>query len=575
MGSQDLSDSDREAILQIFAASSEDGLADMEQALLVLDGNPSDEVALQEVFRACHTFKGDALTLGLDVLASIAHALEDILDRLRAGRARMNPERISLFLTALDALRTLSADAQQQVASDPQAYAPLLDHLRASLAESEATGGDAPTPETATKGEGSAAVVNDQRRTFRVRVETVDRLLDLTGELAIARSRINQILSDSDSRVPAELEEAHDILDQLSGQLEQEVMKIRMVPVEALFKQQLRTLRDSGLALGKRVQMRVDGAKTELDTAVIEHLRDPLGHMIRNAVAHGIEPPDEREALGKDPCGTVVLRARHEGGIVVVEVEDDGAGLDLAGIRQQAVARGLAARPDELSDAEAAALVFEPGFTTVADTTMSAGRGVGMDVVRRNIEAIHGSVNIHTRAGRGTVTTARLPLTLAIIQGFGVGVGDEVYTIPLNAVSECVDFPERERYRTASAGVISLRGASLPFVRLGAVLGTSAGGSEREKIVVIRHGADQAGLCVDELYGESQAVIKPLDRSCGTLPGIAGSTILGNGDVALVLDVPALLRLINSGGAERGSVRVDGGGLGSVAWDGHGARARQ
>jgi two-component system chemotaxis sensor kinase CheA len=315
-----------------------------------------------------------------------------------------------------------------------------------------------------------------------------------------------------------------------------------MVQVGPLFHQHYRTVRDLALANGKSARLEIEGEDAELDTTVIEHLRDPLTQMIRNSMAHGIEFPEEREACGKDPCGRISLRAFHDGGSIVVQVADDGRGLDRAGIRHRARERGLAAEPDKLSDQQLARLVFEPGFSTAESATLSSGRGVGMDVVRRNIETLHGSVRIDSVDGDGTVVTIRLPLTLAIIDGFNVGIDDENYVLPLTSVVECMDLPVDENRRARGCGVIHLRGSVLPYVRLRQLLGIRSPVPARESVVVVSSGGERAGISVDALNGESQTVIKPLGRFFRKTAAVAGSTILGDGRVALILDVSELLR---------------------------------
>jgi two-component system chemotaxis sensor kinase CheA len=264
--------------------------------------------------------------------------------------------------------------------------------------------------------------------------------------------------------------------------------------------------------------------------------------MIRNAVDHGIEPPHARKARGKDPCGRVTLRASHDAGSIVIQVADDGAGLDRKRIIERAMSLGIVAEPEKLPDAEIYGLIFEPGFSTAETVTDLSGRGVGMDVVRRNVDALRGSVAIDSRPGEGTTITIRLPLTLAIIEGFGVGVGDETYVIPLEAVLECVELPAQEQHQGNGHGVLYLRGRVLPYLRLRKLFALGDRAPSRENVVIVQHGDGQAGIAVDVLYGASQAVIKPLGELFEGLPGIAGSTILGNGRIALILDVPSLLR---------------------------------
>lgn len=335
-----------------------------------------------------------------------------------------------------------------------------------------------------------------------------------------------------------EILEAHREADRLYLDLQELVMKARMVPVGPLFQQQLRVVRDLARAQGKQVQLAVEGADVEVDTSIVEHIRDPLTHMVRNAVDHGIETPEERSRRGKPATGQLVLRAFHEGGSIVVQVEDDGGGLDRARIAAKAKALGLSPEPGDAL----LRLIFEPGFSTSERVTDVSGRGVGLDVVRRNVEALHGSVSAESPEGRGTTITLRLPLTLAIVQGFRVGVGGETYILPLDSVVECLDLPAGGGGTGEATGVLGLRGQPLPFLRLRRHLGVPGDAPGREAVVVVRHGGATAGIAVDQLLGESQTVIKPLSRLFQGLPGISGSSILGDGRVALILDVGGLLR---------------------------------
>jgi two-component system chemotaxis sensor kinase CheA len=295
-------------------------------------------------------------------------------------------------------------------------------------------------------------------------------------------------------------------------------------------------------AEGKRIRLLIEGGDVEVDTSVVEHIRDPLTHMVRNALDHGIEPPEVRRERGKDPVGRVTLRARHEGSSIAIEVSDDGGGIDRARVAERAQELGFLAEGSALGDEELQRLIFEPGFSTSRRVTEISGRGVGMDVVRRNVEALRGSVSVASEAGKGTTITLRLPLTLAIIQGFRVRVGDEIYILPLDAVVECVELPGEERALGAGTGVLALRGKPLPYLRLRRHLRVQGPPPARENVVVIRHGSAVAGVAVDVLLGESQTVVKPLGRMFQGIPGVSGSSIMGDGRVALILDVAGLLR---------------------------------
>ncbi len=561
------SDAERELITEAYQAQCEEGLFSMEQALLQLEMCPDDAEALNQIFRACHTLKGDSATLGFSSPAAFSHILEDLLEKVRSGLIPPRADLITLLLESVDALRNLVSDAVEGNEGEKDRYAPLAARLQAwatgnlidndtselsieEVAESSQKSGSSESSGTAAAAEDDSTYKN---QTLRIRVETLDRLLNLTGEIAIGRSYVDQMLSDEQARDSRELIEAYHALDPLFLQLQEEVMKIRMVPIGPLFRHYLRTVRDLGVDNNKQVRLAIEGEDAELDTTVIEHLRGCLGHMVRNSVAHGIESPEERTAKGKDPCGLITLAARHEGSNIVVEVGDDGAGLNLERILNKARAAGLIAPTDTPHDDQLAQMVFEPGFSTAEGSNLSSGRGVGMDVVRRNIESLGGTVSIRSTEGKGSTIAIRLPLTLAIVEGFTVGIGEERYVIPLASVTECLDVPEREA--GMNSGIINLRGKALPFIRLRQLLGTECDAPARENIVVIHHQDEEAGVVVDRLYGESQVVIKPLDRFFRSLPGISGSTILGDGRVALILDVPSLLG--RSIGWHRASGRED------------------
>jgi two-component system chemotaxis sensor kinase CheA len=315
-----------------------------------------------------------------------------------------------------------------------------------------------------------------------------------------------------------------------------------MVPVGPLFEQYHRTVRDLAKSLGKMAEFRIDGEDIEVDTSVAEHLKAPLLHMVRNALDHGIEPPAVRKKSGKPQAGTITIRAAHQSGHIAIEVSDDGAGLDRQKIIEAARKMGLAAEPEKLSDQDIYQLVFEAGVTTASQVSDMSGRGVGMDVVRRNVQSLRGSVHFTSQPGVGSTARIRLPLTLAIIEGLGVGVGNETYVIPVDQVIECVELPQEENDAARKEGVLQLRHEPLPFLHLKDHFGIPGNRDERQSVVVVQHESRRAGLAVNALYGATQTVIKPLPAIFQDVPGVSGSAILGNGRVALILDVPALFR---------------------------------
>jgi two-component system chemotaxis sensor kinase CheA len=368
-------------------------------------------------------------------------------------------------------------------------------------------------------------------------------MLNLTVEYAIGQGRMRRMLEEKQVSIVGggELLQTQHELEALFLDLQELVMKIRMVPVGPTFHRFARSVRDTARKSGKLARMLVMGEDVEVDTTILEHIHDPLMHMIRNSVDHGLESPEVRRAAGKDPSGKIVLKAFHDSGSIVVEISDDGAGLDHERILWHARRQGIITEGVRLSESETHNLIFQPGFSTADTVSELSGRGVGLDVVRRNVNALSGVIQVASQKGQGTTFTIRLPLTLAIIDGFAVKVDTETYVIPLGSVHECLELPF-EKHRSEAGGVINLRGEALPYVRLRDLFGSRGPAPAREKIIVVEYQGGRAGLAADELLGEQQAVIKPLGRLFQRISGVSGSTILGNGRVALILDVPALCR---------------------------------
>jgi two-component system chemotaxis sensor kinase CheA len=484
MADVDLSvDLNLDELLATFSAEAVEHITGLEAGLLALEQNPGDAAIRQELMRLAHTLKGNASCVGFDTFAAFAHAYE----------------------------------AQLESTTDFTALLDGIDTFRRLLAQ----------------GENAQAAAS----TLRVAVEKLDRMLDLVGEISILRGR-HVATAALSGRGAAEGSGTHigDLLDderqidQLHVELQELIMRARMVPIGPLFRQYARTVRDLAAKHGKSARLVTRGEDVELDTRAVELLRDPLTHMIRNAIDHGIEAPQRREASGKDAAGTITLEARHEAGMIIVRVSDDGAGLD-----RRAIAEGNEA------------LIYEPGFTTTNEVTDLSGRGVGMDVVRRGIDSLRGTITVDSQVGVGTTFTLRLPLTLAVIDGFGVTAGDETWIVPMENVVECVELPASSS-REQTTGVLLLRDEIVPWVRLRQHFQIAGETTERENVLVVQHGDARAGLVVDALHGSAQAVIKPLGDYFGQIPGIAGSSILGSGRVALILDTAAIVRELETRG---------------------------
>ncbi len=388
---------------------------------------------------------------------------------------------------------------------------------------------------------------SEEARFVRVRSDKLDELINLVGELVIASSGTTiQAQKTRDSA----LVESTLSMGRLIEEIRNGALSLRMVPIGETFAKFKRVVRDVSTELGKDVTLEIIGAETELDKSVVEHIGDPLMHLVRNALDHGMETPDEREAAGKPRGGRVVLSACHDSGGILIRIEDDGRGIRRDKVLAKAIEKGLVEAGATLSESQIDNLIFEPGFSTAEQITNLSGRGVGMDVVRRNIEGLRGTVTIASRPGAGTTVEIRLPLTLAIIDGFLVRVGECFFVIPLDHVIECIDgAPALAATGDATTGMFSLRNAALPVVYLRRMFGMEGSDSTRQSVVVVGFGNEKAGLVVDHLLGEFQTVIKPLGKMFRNVRGIAGSTILGSGEVGLILDITSLTALAGKAAA--------------------------
>jgi len=374
--------------------------------------------------------------------------------------------------------------------------------------------------------------------TLRVPAERLDELMDRVGELVIAQSRLKQIATHSSDMA---LRSVSEEVERLASELRDTMMVVRMVPISTLFGRFRRLVHDLQRDTGKTIELTTEGETTELDKTIIERLADPLIHVIRNAADHGLETPEQRAAAGKPAAGKLVLAARHSGAEVVITVSDDGRGIDRARVRAKAEQNGLIQPGATLTDAELLQLIFAPGFSTAAQVTNLSGRGVGMDVVKRTIESLRGAIDITSIPGQGSQVSLRIPLTLAIIDGLLVRVGNGRYVVPLAAVEECVELSHEQDVRSAGRSLISLRDEFVPFLRLRELFRTTTEPGTHQKVVVVSTGEARVGLVVDQIIGDHQTVIKSLSKLHADVETFSGATILGDGGVALILDVPHLV----------------------------------
>ncbi|MBN2171600.1 MAG: chemotaxis protein CheA [Candidatus Krumholzibacteriota bacterium] len=548
-----------------FLTESNEYIEDSEGALLTLESDPQDMEAVNRVFRAFHTIKGTSAFLGLDAVSELAHKAETVLSRVRDGEIQFTHQYADLALRSVDMLKDLLVRLQDRAPGDciplPADFANLLFDLMhpesaavdPSTKKRDAAEAAAATPRAdaragmeAAAGEGAAAKASSRiESSVRVRTDRLDRLIDMVGELVIAHSIVAQDEVVDEGR-------HHDLAKKVAhtGKIVRDLqdlsMSMRMVPLKGTFQKMARLVRDLAVKGSKEVQFQRIGEDTEIDRNMVDLINDPLVHMIRNAVDHGIEPPDERAAADKPRQGRVILTAYHAGGNVIVELADDGRGLDRRRIVDKAVERGIIESDKGMSDTDVFNLIFEAGFSTAARVTDVSGRGVGMDVVRRNIESLHGRVDISSRLGRGTTFSVRLPLTMAITDGMLVCVGDQRYIVPSLNIQMNLR-PERDNIATVlkQGEMLKLRGDLLPLYRLHRIFGIS-GAIENPchgAILVMDDGDVRFAVLVDELLGKLQVVTKPLGNLLGRVPGISGGAILGDGRVGLILDPAGLSNL--------------------------------
>jgi two-component system chemotaxis sensor kinase CheA len=581
-----------------FLIETNESLAQLDLDLVSMEKDPREQKTLARVFRTLHTIKGSAGFLGLRRLLAVAHAAENLLSWLRDGKLVFNEEIASALLRAVDAVRQMLVHVESTESDGDDDFAELIRDLEAlrpgkedrprpaepaRVQEVVAREADdapaAPLPlrqadpaVSLTGAEPGATVARSSAADSSIRVDVflLDKLMNLVGELVLARNQIMQNGALQESLADAG---ALQRLNQLTTELQAGVMKTRMQPIGSLLSKFPRVVRDLAVACGKQADLHLEGQETELDKTILEAIRDPLTHLVRNAVDHGIERPEERLARGKPAAGRLALHAYHEGGKVIIEIADDGGGVDPQRVRAKAIQAKLITpeHADRLSERELVNLVFLPGFSTADRVTQFSGRGVGMDVVRTNVEKIGGTVTIESRSGVGTTVLMKIPLTLAIIPALTVSCGGDRYAIPQVSLQELVrlgaDLSRGVVEVINDTPVYRLRGNLLPLVYLNRQFGsapppgpTAAGPADRPNgdvnIVVLQADDRQFGLVVDAIHDTEEIVVKPLQRQLKGVEVFAGATIMGDGRVALILDVLSLARAANvvSGVRDRAAV---------------------
>lgn len=545
-----------EDIFADFSSEAGEHLNNAENALLSLEDHPEDDELLNTIFRAFHTIKGAAGFLNLTDVTHLAHSVEDVLDSARKKQLVLNQAIIDVALESIDLLKELLQNVEHQLESGtviPRDVSHFVEKIRLVVSNkdvpAEAAASPAPSAAAVSStpvGEDPAQPVNtNKQRDLHVRVgtEKLDSLINIVGELVIAQTQVNEnpdVVYTENQKLAKDISQ----LMKISTDLQEIAMSMRMVPIRATFERMARMVRDLARKCDKQVEFSMSGEDTELDKNVVEEILDPLTHMVRNAVDHGVESSDKRLAAGKSEKGHVSLHAYHKGGNFVIELRDDGNGISREHVLQKAIERGLVQVDEELSDEEVYDLVFHPGLSTAEQISDVSGRGVGMDVVRRNIEKLRGKVEIQSKPGKGSTFTIRLPLTLAIIDGMVIGVGSERYILPLTSIiSSLRPSPEQICTVMSKGEMVNVQSELYPLLRLHERFGVAPRYTAPWEglVMLIEADGERTCLLVDELIGLQQVVIKGLDEELRQDPCLAGCAILGDGCIGLILDANGLV----------------------------------
>lgn len=539
-------------LLKGFLAESAENLAQLDQGLVELERDPSNAPLLNSIFRAVHTIKGTCGFLCLPRLENVSHTAESVLDHLRGGTLAVDAAVISDILRAVDVIKLILAGLEvtgTEPTGDDSLLIALLEQwlgpeARVAAVTRAQRGDSSPQAEYAPE---AVAVAVDQsaplNHSLRVNITLLDTLMNLAGELVLSRNQLLEMVSrDDESPFAAPVQQ----LSRVTAELQSAIMKTRMQPVGSAWGKLPRIVRDIARTTGKKIDLDMKGANTELDRQLVQALQDPLTHMVRNSADHGIESPEARRTRGKPAVGRIVLSAYHEAGHVIVEIIDDGKGIDVTEVRRIAIDRGLVRREvaDVMSDCDVLNFIFEPGFSTAASITHISGRGVGMDVVRSNIERVGGAVELHSVAGEGCTVRIRLPLTLAIVSSLIVSTRGELFAFPQASVLELIRLTDEQlsRFdRLHNVRLYRLRDELVPVIDLADVLKLEgAVTDDASTLVICQAGAARFGIIVDDVDDTQEIVVKPVGRLIRSVGCYAGCTILGDGRVVMIVDPAAL-----------------------------------
>ena len=534
----------------------------LDAALLDLEGALEENAELDqervtELLGSLHTLKGNSGMIGFVTVQQFVHQLEGAFKRIQDSPELVSADLLNSLFESATTLRT----AVERVGDNPQPDLSQETRLLESLAERRSVDqpdrrgqGRKAAPAVPRNGGNNRAAGNGQAAKsgiLKVDFERLDQLLNLAGELVIHKTKLNQIVKNMEDLVGAEeffgdLPETAQLIEKTAAELQEAIMRVRMLPVRHAFQRFPRMVRDLAKQKGKDVELSFSGEDTEIDKTVIDAIGEPLLHLIRNSIDHGIETPDVRRSAGKPAAGTIHLSAQQESNHIVISVRDDGAGMNAARIRRKALERGLVTTDQSLSDEDLHGIVFHPGFSTAESVSETSGRGVGLDVVKKVIADFNGIIEVRSEEGIGTEFTLKMPLTLAIIPALLVEASKDIYAIPLSAVVESVKVSAAEIHHADGKEVVQLRGSVLPLRRLSSALGLPQTEKPFHYLVVLARAEKRVGLLVDRLQGQQEVVIKALDEYLGDVQGISGATILGDGRVVLIVDTAKIVETMKA-----------------------------
>ncbi len=585
-------DNEMKEIVESFYIETDELLEQLDQDIIKLDRGNCDSELLNAIFRAVHTIKGTSSFLGFENMSNLAHRLEDILNKLRKGNLVIDAHKINIILESCDILKELldqiktkgnekkdlskileklkniclepdqaeqKPENELEINRSDDQKTNYVENLSAEKTEKKESSDSQKTMSSQEKRSEStishsAKPIKLTDSTIRVDVTRLNNLMNLVSELVLGRNRLSQIVSQYDEKsgglsLSKDLLNASSQIDFITTEIQMAVMKTRMIPIAKIFKKLPRLIRDLGIETGKDIDIKIFGEDTELDKTIIEELNDPLIHIIRNSADHGIELPNQRKSAGKKKKGMVTVRAEHEGNSIVISIEDDGQGINPEKLKKKALEKGLITktRAEEISKRDILNLIFTPGFSTSAKVTNVSGRGVGMDVVRTNILKLKGLIDIESELGVGSKFIIKLPLTLAIIHAILVKTGEEIYAIPLDSVVEVIRMNPNDIETINGKEIIRFRNSVIPLIRIEDVLKSRRYEKNKDCLYVVIAGLAEKrlGIIVNFVLGQKEVVIKSMGDFLGKVPGIAGSTILGDGRVVMIVDLHEFVKLTN------------------------------